>query len=82
MLLSHCRYVVIEGQSGIREWARKKEMSRINLLSLARGCSSYCACKPSWCGRYPQSYCSVDRFFTAAEAAAFLCHCSGNVHSQ
>ena len=39
-------------------------------------------CLPSLCGRYPQSYCSVARFFTAAEAPAFLCSCSGNVYSQ
>ena len=34
-------------------------------------------CLPSWCGRYLQSSCSVARFFRAADALAFLCHCSG-----
>ena len=34
---------------------------------------------PSWCARYPQIYCSVARFFRAADALAFLCNCSGCV---
>ena len=41
-----------------------------------------CLQLPSWFGRYPQSYCSEARFFRAADALAFLCHYSGNVHSQ
>ena len=30
-------------------------------------------CLPSWCGRYLQGYCSVARFFRAADILVHLC---------